>query len=285
MTRRPSIIQAAQRVTSAGVVREAQTGPLPGQSPRFRSASTDRHASVERGFNQNTSQRACPRQADGLPPPLAWLRRSRLPVATRSPPRPPSRSRQEPLIHTVSTGFPPRIPPHRALISEIAGQTSNEAALRAAGDATTRAGVFQRQAAVGRHAPWVDPAAGAAASRQGPPVAENRRDKESTSAAAIARGQVAGFPVRVPPRPAPSCGNARRRVFPCRLLRLPRRVFRHLARQPCSARAAPRAALSRARRGPLSRAMRRTTIHPPPYDVVRTIDGLDPPHQPLVVDR
>ena len=38
-----------------------------------------------------------------------------------------------------------------------------------------------------------------------------------------------------------SCGNARRRVFPCRLLRRPRRVFRHLARQPV--RHAPRRAL------------------------------------------
>ncbi len=50
-------------------------------------------------------------------------------------------------------------------------------------------------------------------------------------------------PVRVS-GPARSCGNARRRVFPCRLLRRPRRVLRHLARQP-SARAAPRAALFR----------------------------------------
>ena len=35
------------------------------------------------------------------------------------------------------------------------------------------------------------------------------------------------------------CGIARRRVFPRRRMRQPRRVFRHLARQP-SARSAPR---------------------------------------------
>ena len=153
MTCRPSVIQAAQRVTSAGVVREAQTGPLPGQSPRFRSASTDRHASVERGFNQNTSQPACPRQADGLPPPLAWLRRSRLPVPTRSRRCRPAGPRQEPLVHTVSTGFPPRIAPHSALVSGIAGHTSNEAALRAARDAIQRAGVFAKPPS-GAMRPW-----------------------------------------------------------------------------------------------------------------------------------
>ena len=58
--------------------------------------------------------------------------------------------------------------------------------------------------------------------------------------------------------------NARRRVFPRRLLRRPRRVFRQLARQPCSARAAPRVARLRHDGVSPSRAVRRTTIHLPP---------------------
>ena len=198
MTCRPSVIQAAQRVTSASVVREAQTDPLPGQSPRFRSASTDRHASVERGFNQNTSPPACPRQADGLPPPLAWLRRSRLPVPTRSRRCRPAGPRQEPLVHTVSTGFPPRIATHSALVFRNRG-ADIERGRSARRQGRDSAGRCVRQAAVGRHAPLVDPAADAAASlaRECPLSASGREPtRGGVDAAAVARGQVAGFPVR-----------------------------------------------------------------------------------------
>ena len=52
------------------------------------------------------------------------------------------------------------------------------------------------------------------------------------------------------PDPAQPCGTARRRVFPYRLVRRPRRVYRHLPASP-SAPAAPRVALSPGTKGSL----------------------------------
>ena len=65
--------------------------------------------------------------------------------------------------------------------------------------------------------------------------------------------------------PAPKCGTARRRVFPRRLMRRPRRVSRHLARQPFGTRRAARRPIpGHDRDRSRSRATRRATTWSPP---------------------
>ena len=71
------------------------------------------------------------------------------------------------------------------------------------------------------------------------------------------------------PDPAQPCGIARRRVFPCRPVRRPRRVFRHLARQPFGTRRAARCPSCGHDRDPSrSRATRRATTRGPPRPAV-----------------
>ena len=102
--------------------------------PRFRSAPTERQASVGcEGYLQHRQRLSSTTRQPAVPHPV---RRSPDPRRSSRP----LRQLHENGVHGADPGrIRPRIAPHSALVFEFGGQTSNEAALRAAGDTVPRA--------------------------------------------------------------------------------------------------------------------------------------------------
>ena len=170
--------------------------------PRFRSAPTERQASVGCERYLHHRRPLVPHQADQL---------CRRPVPDHAPPAPdprPGRRHSAPctntaLVHSISTDISTETASHSALILQSAAQTSNEAALRAA-----------RAAAA---APWVLPSVDTAVLH-----GAHQLDDNAVS--------VRDCPLRVPPPP-----GQRGRMDPSGHRQPSRRLRPRVTRQGCSA--------------------------------------------------